>query len=132
MGLAAPPIHRSLAYSAGHTPEQKPLPGVRIAACVVGSWPGRLATVVSAFGVTCFLVEPPDSLEIATLKRAVALRCSRVLRRSDCLKGTKTPARNGIAGQESLRASVASTEASNGRLARVGLIDDASSEHARG
>jgi hypothetical protein len=80
-------------------------PAVLIVACLVGSWPGLLATVVSTFGATYFLVEPPDSLEITTFERAVALGRPRIVCRSDCLKGAKPP-RNGIADQESLRASV--------------------------
>ena len=51
-------------------------PAVLIAACLGGFWPGLLATVVSTFGATYFLVEPPDSLEITAPERAVALGCT--------------------------------------------------------
>ena len=51
-------------------------PAVLEAACLGGFWPGLLATVVSTFAATDFLVKPPDSWEITTLERAVALGCS--------------------------------------------------------
>ena len=51
-------------------------PAVLRAACLGGFWPGLLATVVSTFAATYFLVKPPDSWEITTLERAVALGCS--------------------------------------------------------
>ena len=51
-------------------------PAVLIAACLGGFWPGLLATVVSTFGATYLLVEPPDSLEITAPERAVALGCT--------------------------------------------------------
>jgi hypothetical protein len=51
-------------------------PAVLIAACLCGCWPVLLATVVSTFGTTYLLVKPPDSLEITSLERAVALGCS--------------------------------------------------------
>ena len=51
-------------------------PAVLIAACLGGFWPELLATVVSTFGTTYLLVKPPDSLEITSLERAVALGCS--------------------------------------------------------
>ena len=37
-----------------------PFPAVLIAACLGGFWPGLLATVVSTFGATYFLVKPPE------------------------------------------------------------------------
>ena len=51
-------------------------PAVLRAACLGGFWPGLLATVVSTFGATYLLVEPPDSLEITAPERAVALGCT--------------------------------------------------------
>jgi hypothetical protein len=35
-------------------------PAVLTAACLGGFWPGLLATVVSTFGATYFLVKPPE------------------------------------------------------------------------
>jgi hypothetical protein len=96
-------------------------PAVLVAACLGGFWPGLLATVVATFGATYFLVEPPDSLEITTLERGrPGLFVNCVQKRVP--QGGETPARNGIAGQESLRASVGSTEASASLPARVGVV----------
>jgi hypothetical protein len=36
-------------------------PAVLRAACLGGFWPGLLATVVSTFAATYFLVKPPDA-----------------------------------------------------------------------
>ena len=67
-------------------------PAVLRAACLGSFWPGLLATALSSFAATYFLIKPPDSLEITTLERAVALGCSSIVCRSKCLKGAK-PAR---------------------------------------
>jgi hypothetical protein len=51
----------SLADSAGHGSEKRPLASFLTAACLGGYWPVLLATVVGTFGATDFLVKPTDS-----------------------------------------------------------------------